>query len=91
MGIRSVNRESEGGIGMHRVRELPLVSLEMVRIAWAHRRDRWWARVPFLPVPSGMHLGWRRETAYGRADVAARLGDIFEYAAWRRRQRRALQ
>jgi hypothetical protein len=68
---------------------LPGVVLELIRIGWSHRRSSWWARVPFVPVPSGTHLGWRRETAYGRPDISARLGDIVEYAAWRRRQRRA--
>lgn len=70
---------------------LPGAAAEMIRIGWSHRRLRWWARVPFVPVPSGTHLGWRLETAYGRSDASARLGDIVEYASWRRRQRRARQ
>jgi hypothetical protein len=85
----STVRFPRGHAGLSGLSVLPGVSVEMVRIAWSHRRTRWWARVPFVPVPSGTHLGWRRETAYGRSDVNARVGDIVEYAAWRRHQRKA--
>lgn len=64
------------------------VSPELIRLAWSHRRSHWWARPPFLPLPSSAHLAWRRETAYGSGSAPVHKGDLAEFAAWSRRQRK---
>ena len=48
---------------------------------------RWWARVPFLPLPRGDYLRFRLVTQYGTADgQAIRVDDVISYLAWCRGQ-----
>jgi hypothetical protein len=42
---------------------------------------RWWARMPFLPVPDREYLRFRVETAYG-ADGRPRVSDLVRYLEW---------
>lgn len=55
---------------------------QLVRLA----PSRWWARWPFLPLPSPGYLRFRMETAYGgdgRHPVVAE--DLRTYLRWCRR------
>jgi hypothetical protein len=65
------------------------VSLELPRMVLSHARRHWWRRTPPLPLPSRTHLEWRMTAAYGSPDGRPTAKDFKEYAAWRRRQRRA--
>ena len=53
-----------------------------IRQARRLARDRWWARPPFLPVPSGEYVAFRLQTQYG--DPAHRLepDDFIRYLRW---------
>jgi hypothetical protein len=44
-------------------------------------RPRWWARVPFLPVPDRDYLRFRFETQYG-ASGRADPHDLVAYLEW---------
>ena len=48
---------------------------------------RWWARVPFLPVPDRAWLEFRLETAYGDPHAKLVAEDVISYLEWRRSQR----
>ena len=43
---------------------------------------RWWARPPFLPVPSRGYMKFRLETQYGTPTAPTEPGDVLEYLAW---------
>ena len=44
-------------------------------------RRRWWARVPFLPLPDPDYLRFRFETQYG-PDGRPDPHDLVEYLDW---------
>jgi hypothetical protein len=60
----------------------PSVGLALVRVGWRFRRRGWYARPPFLPLPSGEYLRWRMHTAYGRDDAVPPAEDVIRYARW---------
>jgi hypothetical protein len=44
---------------------------------------RWWARLPFLPVPDRGYIRFRMETAYGVSEPnARRADDLVAYLRW---------
>lgn len=43
---------------------------------------RWWARPPFLPVPTRDYLRFRRLTQYGDPDRHAEPDDVLNYLRW---------
>lgn len=43
---------------------------------------RWWARSPFLPVPSRAWLRFRMTTAYGDGDAPVDVDDLLVWLAW---------
>ena len=45
----------------------PRTARALLVMGWRFRRDRWWARAPFLPVPAREYIRWRMYTAYGDA------------------------
>jgi len=45
---------------------------------------KWWARPPFIPVPSRDVLRWRVTTAYGHPDMVLVPDDVLSYLRWRR-------
>jgi len=53
-----------------------------IRQARRLARDRWWARPPFLPLPSREYVAFRLQTQYG--DPAHRLepDDLVRYLRW---------
>ena len=59
----------------------PSLWAEAIRTLWAIR-ERGTLR------PNHAYLAWRRQTAYGDADVAESTEDLVAYLQWRRRQRR---
>jgi hypothetical protein len=62
----------------------PRVALDLLSVAWAFRRRRWWAIPPFLPVPDRAYLRWRMYTAYADEDAVPPIGDVLRFARWRR-------
>lgn len=57
----------------------------LVTVAWRFRRRRWYAKLPFLPLPDRDYLRWRMYTAYGDADAVPPVEDIEQYVRWARR------
>ncbi len=39
--------------------------ITLIKYGWTVRRNKWWCRFPFLPVPPKRWLLWRFETAWG--------------------------
>jgi hypothetical protein len=62
----------------------PRVALDLLTVAWAFRRRRWWRTPPFLPVPPPEYLRWRMYTAYGDEHAVPPLRDVLRFARWRR-------
>lgn len=60
----------------------PRTARALIVVGWRFRRNRWWARPPFLPVPARDYLRWRMYTAYGDADAVPPVDDVIRYARW---------
>ena len=65
----------------------PPLGVDLLRVAWRFRVRRWWARPPFLPVPSRDYVRWRMHTAYGDEDAIPPVEDVIRYARWVGKQR----
>jgi hypothetical protein len=63
----------------------PSLLRDLIRVAWRFRSRRWFARPPFLPVPSPAYTRWRMYTAYGDDRAVPPLEDVIRYARWTRR------
>lgn len=63
----------------------PRLALDLIRTVWAFRREGWYRRPPFLPVPPSEYLRWRMYTAYGDEAAVPPLEDVVRFATWRRR------
>ena len=44
--------------------------------------DRWWARRPFLPVPTRRYLDFRLLTQYGETSRSVVAADVVDYLEW---------
>ncbi len=64
----------------------PSLGVDLLRVAWRFRARGWFARFPFLPLPSRRYMRWRMVTAYGSADIVPPAEDIIRYARWVGRQ-----
>ena len=62
----------------------PRLGLDLLRMAWAFRRRRWWRNFPFLPLPDPTYLEWRMYTAYGDPGAIPPVEDVTRFARWRR-------
>lgn len=62
----------------------PRLAIDLLRTAWAFRKRRWWATLPFLPTPDRAYLRWRMYTAYGDESAVPPLPDVIGFARWRR-------
>jgi hypothetical protein len=62
----------------------PRTAMALLRVLWRFRRNRWWARFPFLPLPARDYVRWRMYTAYGDHDALPPLEDVIRYARWAR-------
>ena len=60
----------------------PALAIDLVRVAWRFRANGWYARVPFLPLPSRKYVRWRMHTAYGDYEAVPPIDDIIRYARW---------
>jgi hypothetical protein len=62
----------------------PRLAVDLVRLAWSFRARDWWRRPPFLPLPPREYMRWRMFTAYGDEDAIPPVGDVVNFARWRR-------
>lgn len=65
----------------------PALARDLLRLAWRFRARRWFARWPFLPLPSRQYMRWRLYTAYGNDGVVPPIRDVVRYARWAGRRR----
>lgn len=63
----------------------PAVAFDLLALAWAFRRRRWWRQFPYLPLPDSEYLAWRLHTAYGEDRAVPPVEDVIRFAHWRRR------
>jgi hypothetical protein len=63
----------------------PSLARDLVTVAWRFRRNGWFRRAPFLPVPSREYLSWRMYTAFGDHHAVPTVEDVIRYARWARR------
>jgi hypothetical protein len=68
----------------------PLLWPTAVRVARRTATHGWWRRAPFLPVPSGDYLRFRKVTQYGDADREPDAADALAYLSWCRDWDRSL-
>ncbi len=64
----------------------PSLAIALLRVFWRFRRRGWYARFPFLPVPSREYIRWRMHTAYGDHDAVPPVQDLINYARWAARK-----
>ena len=64
----------------------PTLAIDLLRVGWRFRARGWYARVPFLPLPSRPYMRWRMVPAYGDPDIVPPAEDIIRYARWVGRQ-----
>jgi len=43
---------------------------------------RWWARSPFLPLPTRDYIRFRVQTQYGDQDHVVEVADVLSYLNW---------
>jgi hypothetical protein len=53
-----------------------------LRVARGVIPRRWWARPPFLPIPSRAYLRFRKEAYYGDPRAPFRAADVLKYLMW---------
>jgi hypothetical protein len=62
----------------------PRLAYDLLRLAWSFRARDWWRRAPFLPLPPREYMRWRMFTAYGDENAIPPVGDVVNFARWRR-------
>ena len=60
----------------------PSTARALLVVGWRFRRNRWYARFPFLPLPARDYMRWRMYTAYGDHDAVPPVEDVIRYARW---------
>jgi hypothetical protein len=60
----------------------PTLARALLVVAWRFRRNGWYARFPFLPVPARDYVRWRMYTAYGDPAAVPPVDDVIRYARW---------
>jgi hypothetical protein len=63
----------------------PSDGLVLARAGWRLRRQGWWYRWPFLPVPGAKYWEFRRLTALGHEGTLS-VADAVAAAKWSLRQ-----
>ncbi|GDX34481.1 hypothetical protein LBMAG16_13120 [Actinomycetes bacterium] len=43
---------------------------------------RWWARAPFLPLPTSDYIRFRVQTQYGDQNHVVEVDDVLSYLNW---------
>jgi hypothetical protein len=64
----------------------PVDGVVLARAAWRLRRDGWWRRAPFLPLPDESYWAFRMTTAMGEGG-APTPSQVVQAARWAVRQR----
>ena len=64
----------------------PSLARDLLSVAWRFRARRWFARAPFLPLPSLEYVRWRMYTAYGSEHAVPPVRDVIRYARWASRR-----
>lgn len=59
----------------------------LLTTAWCFRAHRWYARPPFLPIPSPRYLRWRMDCAYGDPNAAPSREELMRFLLWAERAR----
>lgn len=65
----------------------PALARDLLTVAWRFRRQHWWRRAPFLPLPDATYLRWRMYTAFGDHDAVPPPETVERYARWACRAR----
>lgn len=60
----------------------PRTARALLVVGWRFRRNRWYLRFPFLPLPARDYVRWRMYTAYGDYDAVPPVDDVIRYARW---------
>jgi hypothetical protein len=60
----------------------PRTGLALLRVGWRFRARGWYARFPFLPLPSRAYVRWRMYTAYADEQFVPPADDVVRYARW---------
>jgi len=60
----------------------PALARALLLVAWRFRRNRWYLRFPFLPLPARDYVRWRMYTAYADPDAVPPVDDVIRYARW---------
>ena len=58
----------------------------LIRAFWRLRRDGWWHRYPFLPVPYRPYWDFRMVTANGSSGAGLTVREAVDVAMWSLRQ-----
>jgi hypothetical protein len=66
----------------------PTTAWALLVVAWRFRRNQWYARFPFLPLPAQDYVRWRMYTAYGDEAAIPPADDVIAFAKWVGRQPR---
>jgi hypothetical protein len=73
------------GLGRYVARH-PLSAWPLSRAGWRLRRQSWWRRVPFLPLPPQSYWAFRLSTANGSTGSKASPFAMVDAAKWSLRQ-----
>jgi hypothetical protein len=60
----------------------PRLAVDLIRVAWRFRSNKWYRQFPFLPLPDPTYLRWRMYTAYGDYNAVPSVTDVERYARW---------
>ncbi len=69
------------GLGLRSLRH-PSLAVDLARVSWRFRNRRWYARVPFLPLPDRDYVRWRMDTAYGSPEAVPSVREAERYVRW---------
>lgn len=59
----------------------------VLQAGWRLRANKWWRRVPFLPLPDQAYWNFRLMTATGSSEGLMSAREIVDAAVWSSRQR----
>jgi len=62
----------------------PKLWLVAIRQLFRLAPARWWARRPFLPLPTRAYLAFRTQTQYGSGQTKVETKDVLSYLHWLR-------
>lgn len=62
----------------------PWLWVTAVGATFALTPRHWWKRRPYLPIPDGEVVRWRKATAYGSSSKDMTVSDVLSYLEWRR-------